>query len=191
MQTIQVTTPALTAYRAHLQTVVRLAPATINRHLVSLKRYCGWACARGLIAVDPARPVKLVPRVPPPPRQLSDKEEAALLAAVTARGTPRTPRHIIGDTGVQFAWQDNIARHGWVRGGLRTRRADELPLIERDAELCLGPRQRIGERGVPQATEQYCKPRTILSEKSSRPRGFHRDTILPVDQLRPRRSIAR
>jgi len=84
-----VTTPTITAYRAHLQAVVRLAPATSNRHLVRLKRYCGWACDRGLVALDPARPVKLVPRVPTPPRHLSDKEEAALLAAVTAHGTPR------------------------------------------------------------------------------------------------------
>ncbi len=84
-----VTTPTLTAYRAHLQTIVRLAPATINRHLVSLKRYFGWARERGLVALDPAKPVKLVPRVPPPPRQLSDREEGALLAAVAAHGTPR------------------------------------------------------------------------------------------------------
>ncbi len=84
-----VTTPTITAYRAHLQAVARLAPATSNRHLVRLKRYCGWACDRGLVALDPARPVKLVPRVPTPPRHLSDKEEAALLAAVTAHGTPR------------------------------------------------------------------------------------------------------
>jgi integrase/recombinase XerD len=33
--------------------------------------------------------VKLVPRVPQPPRQLSDREEAALVAAVTAHGTGR------------------------------------------------------------------------------------------------------
>ena len=33
--------------------------------------------------------MKLVPRVPAPPRHLSDKDEAALLAAVTAHGTPR------------------------------------------------------------------------------------------------------
>jgi len=84
-----VTTPTIPAYRAHLQAVARLAPATSNRHLVSLKRYCAWACDRGLVALDPARPVKLVPRVPTPPRHLSDKEEAALLAVVTAHGTPR------------------------------------------------------------------------------------------------------
>ncbi len=90
-----VTTPALTAYRAHLQTVVHLAPATINRHLVSLKRYFGWARDRRLVATDPAKPVKLVPRVPQPPRHLSDQEEAALLAAVTRWGSPRDRALII------------------------------------------------------------------------------------------------
>ena len=82
------TTPTLTAYRSHLQTI-GLSPATINRHLVSLKRYCAWAHEQKLVAVDPGRPVKLVPRVPQPPRQLSDREEAALVAAVTAYGTAR------------------------------------------------------------------------------------------------------
>ena len=81
-------TPTLTAYRSHLQTL-GLSPATVNRHLVSLKRYCAWAHAQQLVAVDPGKPVKLVPRVPQPPRQLSDREEAALVAAVTAHGTAR------------------------------------------------------------------------------------------------------
>jgi integrase/recombinase XerD len=83
-----VTTPTFTAYRAYLQ-ALGLSPATINRHLVSLKRYCAWAHEQGLVAVDPGRPVKLVPRVPPPPRQLSDREEAALVATVTAHGSAR------------------------------------------------------------------------------------------------------
>ncbi|MGI8912810.1 MAG: tyrosine-type recombinase/integrase [Chloroflexota bacterium] len=82
------TTPTVTAYRAHLQ-ALGLSPATINRHLVSLKRYCAWAHEQHLVAVDPGKPVKLVPRVPQPPRQFSDREEAALVAAVTAQGTAR------------------------------------------------------------------------------------------------------
>jgi integrase/recombinase XerD len=82
------TTPTLTAYRTYLQTL-GLSPATINRHLVSLKRHCAWAHEQGLVAVDPGKPVKIVPRVPPPPRQLSDREEAALVAAVTAHGPAR------------------------------------------------------------------------------------------------------
>jgi integrase/recombinase XerC len=84
-----VTTPTLTTYRAHVQTVLGLSPATINRHLVSLKRYFGWALEVGLVARDPARVVKLIPRTPQAPRQLSDQEEAALLGAVTQFGSLR------------------------------------------------------------------------------------------------------
>ncbi len=84
-----VATPTITQYRAHLQTVVGLAPATINRHLVSIKRYFAWAVDSELIARDPARVVKLVPRVSHPPRQLCDQEENSLIAAVSEHGTPR------------------------------------------------------------------------------------------------------
>lgn len=66
-----------------------LKPATINRHLISIKRYFGWAVDEALIPRDPAKAVKLVPRVVPPPRHLSDKEEAALVAAVERYGSPR------------------------------------------------------------------------------------------------------
>ncbi len=72
-----------------MRTVLGLKPATINRRLVTLKRYFGWAWERELAPSDPARPVKLVPSVPKAPRHLDDKEEAALLAAVTRYGTPR------------------------------------------------------------------------------------------------------
>ncbi len=84
-----VTTPTLTEYRSHLKVVLGLGPTTINRHLVSFKRYFGWATEQGLVARDPARPVKLVPSVATAPRHLDDKEEAALVAAVTRYGTSR------------------------------------------------------------------------------------------------------
>ncbi|MDP9316263.1 MAG: tyrosine-type recombinase/integrase [Chloroflexota bacterium] len=83
------TTSLLTQYRAYLQTVCKLQPATINRHLVSLKRYFAWAAERGAIQRDPAKAVKLVPIVRQPPRHLTDQEENALVAAVTAYGTLR------------------------------------------------------------------------------------------------------
>src|SRR6266852_9240091 len=43
-----ISTPTITTYRSHLQTVVGLRPATINRHLVSIKRYFRWAVDTGL-----------------------------------------------------------------------------------------------------------------------------------------------
>ncbi len=84
-----VTTPTITLYRSHLKNSLELKPASINRHLISIKRYFGWAVDEGLVARDPAKAVKLVPRVVPPPRHLIDKEEAALVAAVERYGSAR------------------------------------------------------------------------------------------------------
>ena len=84
-----IATTLLTQYRAYLQTVCKLQPTTINRHLISLKRYFAWAADQGAIQRDPAKVVKLVPLVRQPPRHLTDQEENALMAAVTAYGLPR------------------------------------------------------------------------------------------------------
>ena len=84
-----VTTPTITLYRSHLKNSLKLKPASINRHLISIKRYFGWATDNGLVSRDPAKAVKLVPRVVPPPRHLTDKEEAALVAAVERYGSLR------------------------------------------------------------------------------------------------------
>ncbi len=69
--------------------VCKLQPVTINRHLVSLKRYFAWAVDRGDIQRDPATVVKLVPVVCQPPRHLTDQEENALVTAVTTYGSLR------------------------------------------------------------------------------------------------------
>jgi integrase/recombinase XerD len=84
-----VTTPTITMYRSHLKNVAELKPASINRYLVSVKRYFSWAVDEGLVGRDPAKAVKLVPRVVPPPRHLTDREEAALVATAERYGSPR------------------------------------------------------------------------------------------------------
>ena len=77
----RVATPTLTRYRDYLQHQLQLKPATINRHLVSLKRYFGWAAEAQFISRNPASVVKLVPQTTRPARHLTDHEEAALVAA--------------------------------------------------------------------------------------------------------------
>ena len=84
-----VVTPTLTRYRSYLQTVLRLKPASVNRTLVSLKRYFAWATNDGLIQHDPSKSVKLVPMVEQAPRQLSDREEERLVASVKMNGSLR------------------------------------------------------------------------------------------------------
>jgi integrase/recombinase XerC len=85
----QVATPTLTRYRDHLQRVLQLQPATINRHLVSLKRYFGWAVEHQFSARNPASVVKLVPQMARPAHHLTDHAEAALVAAAENGGSLR------------------------------------------------------------------------------------------------------
>jgi integrase/recombinase XerD len=84
-----IATPLVTQYRSYLQNVRGLQPATINRRLISLKRYFDWALEQDLIQRNPARVVKLVPHVSHPPRQLTDQEENALVTAVENYGSLR------------------------------------------------------------------------------------------------------
>ena len=84
-----ITTPALTRYRTYLQIVQRQKPASVNRSLISLKRYFGWAIHHHLITYDPSVPVKLVGQADTSPRHLDDQEEQALVAVVTKGGSLR------------------------------------------------------------------------------------------------------
>lgn len=84
-----IATPTITRYRSYLQSTMRLKPATINRYLISLKRYFSWAMDAALIQHDPARVVKLVNQEVATPRHLSDTEESALMAAVMNGNNPR------------------------------------------------------------------------------------------------------
>lgn len=79
----------LIRYREHLQTTLGLKPATVNRTLMSLKRYFAWTRKTHLIQSDPAGFIKFVPKEASPPRHLSDEEEDALVATVNATGTLR------------------------------------------------------------------------------------------------------
>ncbi len=81
--------PLLIRYRAYLQTTLWLKPATVNRALMSLKRYFAWVSKTSMIQSDPTSALKFVPKEAPAPRHLSDEEENALVAAVNATGTLR------------------------------------------------------------------------------------------------------
>jgi len=84
-----VSPPLLIRYREYLQTSLGLKPSTVNRTLMSLKRYFAWARKTQIIQADPVAPIKFVPKEATPPRHLSDEEEEALVAAVNAAGTLR------------------------------------------------------------------------------------------------------
>jgi integrase/recombinase XerD len=90
-----VSPPLLIRYRTYLQTTLWLKPSTVNRTLMSLKRYFAWATRAQIIQHDPTNIVKFVPKETTAPRHLSDEEESALVATVNAIGTMRDRTIII------------------------------------------------------------------------------------------------
>jgi integrase/recombinase XerC len=84
-----VTTPMLTDYRTYLQQELHLKPNSVNRSLISLKRYFAWLLSTGQTRYDPAKVVKLVGEEVSAPRHLDDQEEQALVAAVIEAGNLR------------------------------------------------------------------------------------------------------
>jgi integrase/recombinase XerD len=85
---LQAISPSLLIrYRTYLQTTLGLKPSSINRALMSLKRYFAGVGREQLIQDDPTSTVKFVPKEASAPRHLEDEEEDALVAAVNAHGT--------------------------------------------------------------------------------------------------------
>jgi integrase/recombinase XerD len=91
----QITTPTLTHYRSYLQSKLKLAPASINRYLITLKSYFAWTVEGQKITTNPATVVKLIPLIKSSPRQISDTEESAIVSAVSNYGTSRDRTIII------------------------------------------------------------------------------------------------
>ena len=91
----KITTPTLTRYRSYLQSQLKLAPASINRYLVTLKSYFALAVEGQKITTNPAKVVKLIPLIKSPPRQISNAEESAIVSAVTNYGSVRDRTIII------------------------------------------------------------------------------------------------
>lgn len=69
--------------------VERLKPASINRHIYSLRKFFGWAVAVGIIDHDPMLEIRQVKEIPSLPRHISDQEEASLMSAVREHGSIR------------------------------------------------------------------------------------------------------
>ena len=143
-----ITTPALTRYRAYLQTVQRQKPASVNRCLISLKRYFGWASQQHLITYDPSVAVKLVGQEESAPRHLDDQEEQALVVAVTKAGT----------------LQDRVLIVLLLHTGLRARelcqlRCDQVKLGKRSGSLDI-----IGKRNKYREVPLNATARNMLEE---------------------------
>ncbi|WP_339307102.1 tyrosine-type recombinase/integrase [Paenibacillus sp. FSL L8-0435] len=77
-----VDTSTLVSYREDAHNVMLLKPATINRRLITLKRFFKWAVLESRLSHDPSKPLKFIPEDKVSPRRMTLEEEQAFLAAV-------------------------------------------------------------------------------------------------------------
>ena len=73
-------------YKAHLVTVERRAPATVNRRLAALRKFCLWAKGRRLITELPTDPVKGVTAAPRSPNPWGKRKGDRLIRLAHRRG---------------------------------------------------------------------------------------------------------
>jgi site-specific recombinase XerD len=100
------------AYKSHLLTVAKFKPATVNRRLAALARFCRWAKAQGLIVDNPTDDVKGVPEVQSAPKALRDTELHRLLREVYKGGKKRDIAiiEVLANTGLRVGELAQLTR---------------------------------------------------------------------------------
>jgi site-specific recombinase XerD len=86
---VEVTPTDVRDYKAHLVTVERRKPATVNRRLAALRKFFTWAKGRRLISELPTDPVKGVPQDRRAPRSLEAREVNRLIREAERRTKKR------------------------------------------------------------------------------------------------------
>ena len=150
-------------YRGYLQTVKRLVPATINRHLATLRAFTSWAVVKGYLEKLPTAEIS-GPQTPAwEPRWLDRKDERAMVRAVERYGTPRDVALIVTplQTGLRV-------------GELVALELEDLELSPRKGAVTVRHGKRDLQREVPlnaearRVIERYLEVRST----SSSPRVF-------------------
>ncbi len=85
----RVTTRDIADFRNHLRRDEGQAVATINRNLVTIRRFFGWLVEQGHIAANPAKPVKELKRTALAPKGLDRTQVRKLLREIELRNDIR------------------------------------------------------------------------------------------------------
>jgi site-specific recombinase XerD len=133
-----VTPTDLRDYRAHLRTVQRRAPATVNRRLAALRRFFVWAKAIGRVRELPTEGVRGVPDAPRAPKALAKRELDRLLRAAEQDGNKRNLAILL------------TLRHAGLRvGELCNLRLADLAISERKGSVTVRSGKGDKDRTVP------------------------------------------
>ena len=91
------------SYKSFLTTVRKFKPATVNRRLASLSKFCRWAKAEGLMENDPTADVKGVSQVKPAPKALDQLDLRRVMREVHKGGKARDIAiiEVLANTGIR------------------------------------------------------------------------------------------
>jgi len=178
----RVTTRDLTDFRDHLRRDKGQAVATINRNLVTLRRFLSWLVKEGHVTANPANAVKELRRVQLAPRGMGRADVRRLLREIELRGDVRANAvfHLLLYTGCRVSDLVNLEladlilgeRSGTVVfrfGKGNKQRSVPLPLPARRAletyldtrppvessKVFLGERGPLRDRGVRALCDKY------------------------------------
>jgi site-specific recombinase XerD len=85
----RVTVRDVTDFRDHLRREKSQAVSTVNRCLVTIRRFFGWLVEQGIASINPAKKVKELRRQPLAPKGLDRSEVRRLLREIELRGDLR------------------------------------------------------------------------------------------------------
>src|SRR5215207_4685523 len=111
-------------YKAHLVSVERRRPSTVNRRLAALRRFFLWAKAAGRCADVPTDSIKGVPQAPRSPKSLEKREVDRLVRMAERSGKKR-----------DLAIVQTLRHIGMRVGELCALRLDDVDISERKGAL--------------------------------------------------------
>ena len=146
------------SYKSHLQTVAKFKPATVNRRLAALAKYCRFAKSQGLIAEDPTRDVQGVRQQKAArPKALTGLELRRLLREVHKSGNKR-----------DIAILEVLANTGLRVGELVSLAMEDIELSERKGQVTVRSGKGAKYRQVPLNADAR---RALYGYLEVRPRG--------------------
>jgi len=125
-------------YKAHLVSVERRRPATVNRRLAALRRFCLWAKAAGRCTEVVTNGVKGVPQAPRSPKSLEKREVDRLVRMAERSGKKR-----------DLALLQTLRHTGIRVGELCALRLDDVDVSERKGSLTVRRGKGAKYRTVP------------------------------------------
>ena len=149
-------------YRQHLINVKRLKPATVNRRLNAIRRFCRWVKNQGLLNIDPSEGIKIV-RVQSQHRPMG-LNESEIYALLRVAGQSKH-----GNAKRNYALVQLILQTGLRISEIAALCIEDLKIHDRSGSVCIRQGKGRKERIVPlNATARRSLSRYLEARESAK-----------------------